>query len=91
MSPQWEGAVLVRLARGLILAATALILFQLQTYLTISGWSLAMAFGMLGTMHSTERVARLGLSILIVLVLMPPSFMDGVARWLSAIRSGSAL
>jgi len=86
-----ESQLIIRLVRGVILAATAFTLFQMQAYLTTSGWLLALAFGMLGLMHSTERVARLGLSILIMLALIPPSFMEGAARWLVAIRNGTVL
>lgn len=86
-----ESQIVIRLVRGTVLAATAFTLFQIQTYLTISGWLLALAFGMLGLMHSTTRVVGLGLSILIVLVLIPPSNLDGAARWLLAMRSGTVL
>jgi len=86
-----ESQLLVRMVRGTVMAATAFILFQMQTYLSISGWLLALAFGLLGTMHSTERVARLGLSILIVSVLIPPDIMQAAARWVLALRNGTDL
>lgn len=91
MSMDVEGALLVRAVRGAVLAITSFILFQLQPYLTSPAWLIAIAFGLLGTMHSTERVARLGLSILIILALLPSGLLESAGRWLLALRNGGTL
>lgn len=91
MSVELEGALIVRAVRGVILAATAFLLFQLQPYLKSPAWMMAVAFGLLGTMYSTERVARFGLSILVVLALLPSGLLESAGRWLLALRNGSSL
>lgn len=77
--------------RAVVLAVTVFMLFQMQSYLTMPGWLLASAFGMLGLMNSAERVVNFGLFVLVTIVLIPPTVFEAVGRWLLAMRGAAAL